>query len=278
MKNLNLILKSIIILIFLVSFSATITIYTIMKKALSEKTFTTAAENKTVMELTYNEFIKIMSSDFVNLFAESIPEQDIESAFKSAYPEEKFKTELKELLKTISKYLRDEVNSPNHALNLVEFRKNVSSFLKSRADMEKKTESKQLLLKYSNVLLNYPDNFPMLRLDDIEHIDEMKENLSRLKSIFTPFLVIALISLIILLFNPRLLAFAFLLAGITNAIGTFAVRGIISNALAKNPEPARTIASIVASETISAVFVISIILIAVGIIILSIKRKNQGGK
>lgn len=276
MKKLNLIVKSIIILIFLASFSGAMSIYIIHKTALSEKTLATTAENKTVLELTYNKFIEMMYSDFVNLFSGIISKKEIENAFRSAYPEEKFKTELKELLKTVSKYLRDEVNSPNHNLDLIDFKKEISIFLKSRADAETRTGPRQLLLRYSNVLLNYPDNFPMLRLDDIEHIDEMKENLSKLKSVLTPFFVVALISLIILLFNIRLFAVAVLLTGLINAIGTFAVKGSVSAVLAKNPEAARTIAITVAAQTTSSVFVLSIILIATGITILSIKRKISG--
>jgi hypothetical protein len=274
MKKLNFIFKTIIVLVFLTSLSGTLVIYLIKKTALSEKTFVTTAENRKVLELTYNEFIEIMTSDFVALFSETLSKQDIERAFRSAYPEEKFKTELNGLFKTISKYLRDEVDSPNHNLDLVEFKKSISIFFKSRAEQEKKDEIKQKLLKYSNVLANYPDNFPMLRLDDIEHIDEMKENLVKIKSIFMPFFIVTIISLIILLFNIRLLACGILLTGLMNSIGTIIVKGKVASVLARNPEPTRTIATTIASQTTSAILWLSIILVIAGIIILVIKKKN----
>ncbi len=277
MKKLKTIFKIIIIIIFLGSFSGSISIYTIRKTALNEKTLESTAENKDVLESIYTEFIEIMNADFIALFSGIISKEEIENEFRTAYPEEKFKNELKELLKNVSKYLRDEVSTPNRNLDLTEFKKKISIFLKSKAETEKISESKKLLLRYSDVVLHYPDNFPMLRLDDIEHIDEMKENLSRLKSVLTPFLIVALISLIILLFNIRLFALGILMTGIINAIGTFAVSGNVAAVLAKNPEPARTIATTVAAQTINSILVLSIILIVIGIIILGIKRKTKGG-
>lgn len=277
MKKLKTIFKIIIIIIFLGSFSGSISIYTIRKTALNEKTLESTAENKDVLESIYTEFIEIMNADFITLFSGIISKEEIENECRTAYPEEKFKNELKELLKNVSKYLRDEVSTPNRNLDLTEFKKKISIFLKSKAETEKISESKKLLLRYSDVVLHYPDNFPMLRLDDIEHIDEMKENLLRLKSLLTPFLIVALISLIILLFNIRLFALGILMTGIINAIGTFALSGNVAEVLAKNPEPARTIATTVAAQTINSILVLSIILIVIGIIIFGIKRKTRGG-
>lgn len=277
MKKLKTIFKIIIIIIFVGSSSVSISIYTIRKWALNEKTLESTAENKDVLESIYTEFIEIMNADFITLFSGIISKEEIENEFRTAYPEEKFKNELKELLKNVSRYLRDEVSTPNRNLDLSEFKKKISIFLKSKAETEKISESKKLLLRYSDVVLHYPDNFPMLRLDDIEHIDEMKENLLRLKSLLTPFLIVALISLIILLFNIRLFALGILMTGIINAIGTFALRGNVAKVLAKNPEPARTIATTVATQTINSILVLSIILIVIGIIILGIKRKTRGG-
>lgn len=273
MKN---ILKAVLLVIFMASLSGTIIIYLIQKTAVSEKTLSGVADNKKVVETIYQEFIEIMSTDYVSLFKDIIPEEDIKSEFRSAYPREKFKTELKTLLSRVAKYLKGEVESPNHSLDLSEFKKKIAEFFKNRAEKETKTENKKLLERYSTVMLHYPDNFPMLRLDDIEHIDEMKENFEKLNPVFTKFLIITLISLIIIMFDIKLFSLGLLLTGLVNFIGTFAVKSKVVGVLAKNPEPAQTIAKTVARHTINSILIISVILLAAGLILFLIKK--QGGK
>jgi len=272
------ILNGIIVIIFVASFAGALNIFIIQRLAVSEKTFASVADNKDVLNKIYNEFIDIMSSDLVKLFEGVIPEEELKNTFRNAYPVERFKSEFKILLETIAKYLSNRSDSPNHNLNLAEFKGEISKYLHNKAEGEKDAKKKALLSKYSHVFDNYPDSFAMLRLDDIEHIDEMKDNLSRLGKNLVPFNVVAIISLIVLLFNIRLLGIALLIFGIVNSAGSLTMKGAILNAIARNPEPARTVAINIATGTINTIVISSIIFMVSGILILSIIRKKRGGK
>lgn len=271
-------LKFILVLVFMASCSGAANLYIIRKSSVSEKTLTSIVEEKKLLEFIYEDFITIMSLDLTKLLSGIIEETELKEHFRSAYPKERFKDSLRELMKNIAQFLQGKKDSPNYNLNLTEFNKNLSDYLKSRADKENNPSQKLLLIKYSEVVKKYPDYFPMLRLDDIENIEQLKKNLDNLKKPFIISIIILIITTVILLLDIKMLSLAILLTGVVNFIGVQVSRIKIAEFLQKIPEPTRTIISSVAANTTSTIVLVSIILSALGIIILIIKRKNQGGR
>ncbi len=220
----------------------------------------------------------MMSRDYITRLSGILPESEVISAFKNAYPENTFYSNVAPIVANVVALLRGDADEITTDLDIKGFRTGASTFFRNASKKAVKPEHKKLLEHFSYLLSSYPDTLISLFIvprSEITSLEDLRGVLSQMATWTMILGGIGIVSLVFLLFNARALGIALLVSGSLGILSSLLIAIVF---LPKTP--ANFFMAIVHEMTRHTILLLSlesVIIFLVGALLLWLRVPPSGG-